>query len=193
MVQVRDGRARDDERGPPGRGRGDVAAAAFARSPATADYYSAASMRPLASFATADGQPLPDAPASPAPGRRAPTGPLPAPPVSFIRTREPVYDALAGGFVLDFGGRVAEGSVKNFALAAIEDDTHSLVQFGRAGVDRDRFILDWAAPLSAYQAFAIAMAALDPKVVDTRGYDQLRRLRRAGGAAGGESKAGDDD
>lgn len=141
--------------------------------------------RGLASFASADGVPL-KAAAAAAPASSAPS---PASHVAWLCNKRPVYDTLAGGYVLDFGGRVTEGSVKNFALAVDGDESRTVLQFGRAG--KDRFILDFAYPLSPFQAFAIVMASLDPKMVDTRGFEQLRRMRRGStdatsGAAHGE-------
>ena len=75
-----------------------------------------------------------------------------------FRNRWPRFDLVngQGAYRLDFNGRVAAASVKNFQV----EDAHGelICQFGRKGNDRDHFALDYRAPLNAAQAFCVALA-----------------------------------
>ncbi|KAG1662641.1 hypothetical protein FOA52_009626 [Chlamydomonas sp. UWO 241] len=87
--------------------------------------------------------------------------------VCLLASRRPEWDDSAGGFALDFQGRVKEFSVKNFQLVSWDHDTgergsETLLQFGKAG--EDLFILDFAYPLSIKTAFAVALANVDTKL-----------------------------
>ena len=60
----------------------------------------------------------------------------------------------------DFGGRVAVASTRNLQLLDSADAAQpTLLQFGRT-MSRDTFILDYRAPLSAVEAFALALTRL---------------------------------
>jgi hypothetical protein len=63
---------------------------------------------------------------------------------------------------MKFGGRVKVASVKNFKLK--NPDTGKLVlQFGKT--DERSFILDFAAPFSAFSAFATAITHFEMKAI----------------------------
>jgi hypothetical protein len=65
-------------------------------------------------------------------------------------------------FTMKFGGRVKVASVKNFKLK--NPDTGKLVlQFGKT--DERSFILDFAAPFSAFSAFATAITHFEMKAI----------------------------
>jgi len=81
----------------------------------------------------------------------------------LLANREPSWNEDVGAYVLNFGGRVTQPSVKNFQLVEVAGDAERVVLlFGR--VDRDRFTLDFQWPLSPLQAFAIALTSLDYKL-----------------------------
>ena len=78
-------------------------------------------------------------------------------------------------YVLNFYNRVSQASVKNFQLVAdfdcrspqgcaltIPPVDYIVMQFGRIGVDA--FTMDFQYPLSAMQAFGIALTSFDPKL-----------------------------
>ena len=67
-----------------------------------------------------------------------------------------------GAFVLNFGGRVTQASVKNFQLVSADDHDTILLQFGRCG--KDIFTMDFAWPLCPLQAFAITLSSFDFKL-----------------------------
>lgn len=71
---------------------------------------------------------------------------------------------ITGQPMLDFGGRVRKGSVKNTQLVDADTDSSKiLLQFGRTA-SRTEFILDFQYPLSPVQAFALALTRLTYKV-----------------------------
>jgi len=62
---------------------------------------------------------------------------------------------------LNFHGRVAQGSQKNFQFVDSYDDNKIYLQCGK--VDKDRFILDFSFPFSIVQAFGICLSAFEWK------------------------------
>ena len=81
---------------------------------------------------------------------------LPSPP-----TRPPLVPQV-GAYVLNFNGRVTMASVKNFQLVSPNDHETVVLQFGR--VAKDTFNMDYQAPLTPLQAFAICLSAFDYKL-----------------------------
>jgi hypothetical protein len=65
-------------------------------------------------------------------------------------------------FTMKFGGRVKVASVKNFKLKS-PDDGKLVFQFGKT--DDRSFILDFAAPFSAFSAFATAITHFEMKAI----------------------------
>ncbi|CAF3801671.1 unnamed protein product [Rotaria socialis] len=82
-----------------------------------------------------------------------------------LRNKSPKYNEETKAYVLQFiGNRVAKPSVKNFQMV-IENENHEeqvAMQFGR--VDKDIFSCDFRYPLSAIQAFAIALSSFDSRL-----------------------------
>lgn len=105
----------------------------------------------------------------------------------FLKNKTPKWDEAHGGHVLNFQGRVTESSVKNFQLCWPEGDDADdvIMQFGRVG--KHKFTLDLKFPLAPIQAFAIAVACLDGKIADRKGYELIKRIT---GSNGGEEKSG---
>jgi len=73
-------------------------------------------------------------------------------------TKLPMWNDDVESLVLDFKGRNVVASAKNFQLALEQKPHHTLCQFGKIG--NTTFGLDFKYPLSAAQAFAMAMSTL---------------------------------
>lgn len=78
--------------------------------------------------------------------------------------KPPVWIETLEAYCLDFGGRVAAASVKNFLLAHPDDMDKTLMLFGRTQ-DRQVYSMDYAHPFSPVQAFAIALSSMDSHLV----------------------------
>jgi len=78
--------------------------------------------------------------------------------------KPPVWIEPLEAYCLDFGGRVAAASVKNFLLSHPEDMDKTLMLFGRTQ-DRQVYSMDYAHPFSPVQAFAIALSSMDSHLV----------------------------
>jgi hypothetical protein len=92
---------------------------------------------------------------------------LPSVPEDFglmtLQNRPPWWNVELGSFVLNFGGRVSVASVKNFQLCERTDHDRIMLQFGRIQ-GRHSFTMDFQHPLSAVQAFSIAISSLQSKI-----------------------------
>jgi len=73
-------------------------------------------------------------------------------------TKLPTWNDDVESLVLDFKGRNVVASAKNFQLALEQKPHHTLCQFGKIG--NTTFGLDFKYPLSAAQAFGMAMSTL---------------------------------
>ena len=80
-----------------------------------------------------------------------------------LQNRPPWWNIELGSFVLNFGGRVSVASVKNFQLCDPNDQDYIMLQFGRIQ-GRHSFTMDFQYPLTAVQAFAIAISSLQSKI-----------------------------
>jgi hypothetical protein len=80
-----------------------------------------------------------------------------------LQNRPPWWNVELGSFVLNFGGRVSVASVKNFQLCEKNDQDYIMLQFGRIQ-GRHSFTMDFQYPLTAVQAFAIAISSLQSKI-----------------------------
>mmetsp|Transcript_1672 Transcript_1672/g.2367 ORF Transcript_1672/g.2367 Transcript_1672/m.2367 type:complete len:270 (+) Transcript_1672:1-810(+) len=80
-----------------------------------------------------------------------------------LQNRPPWWNIELGSFVLNFGGRVSVASVKNFQLCDRTDQDYIMLQFGRIQ-GRHSFTMDFQHPLTAVQAFAIAISSLQSKI-----------------------------
>ena len=85
--------------------------------------------------------------------------------VEVFENLRPVWHDGMNAYVLHFDNhRVREKSVKNFKLVRVNDgEKKTVLQFGRV-MDRNVFVMDFAWPLSAFQAFAICLSSIDPKI-----------------------------
>lgn len=79
-----------------------------------------------------------------------------------LHNKQPVWNAETQSHVLNFGGRVTQASVKNFQIVHESDPNYIIMQFGR--IDDDEFTMDFRYPMSAVQAFAIALSSFDGKL-----------------------------
>lgn len=70
-----------------------------------------------------------------------------------LQTKDPVFEN--GNYRLNFHGRVSLPSVKNFQIVSHDDINDVKCQFGK--VDKDVFHLDFKAPFTAFEAFAVAL------------------------------------
>eukprot|EP00038_Savillea_parva_P001232 m.102480 g.102480 ORF g.102480 m.102480 type:complete len:571 (+) comp10438_c1_seq1:250-1962(+) len=66
-----------------------------------------------------------------------------------------------GSYVLDFGGRVTEPSIKNFQIIFGNELDYIVCQFGRTG--KDTFSMDVNYPMSIVQAFGLCLTSFDWK------------------------------
>lgn len=73
-------------------------------------------------------------------------------------TALPTWNREVGSLVMDFKGREILSSAKNFQLALRQKPEHVILQFGKLGPSA--FALDFKFPLSAVQAFALAMTTI---------------------------------
>ncbi|CAF3828960.1 unnamed protein product, partial [Adineta steineri] len=82
-----------------------------------------------------------------------------------LRNKVPTYNEETKSYVIQFEGkRVVQASIKNFQII-MENDKHEeevVMQFGR--VDEDLFTCDYRYPLSAIQAFGIALSSFDSRI-----------------------------
>jgi len=83
--------------------------------------------------------------------------------LSFVN-KPPVWIESLEAYCLDFGGRVAAASVKNFLLSSPDDMDKTLMLFGRTA-DRHVYSMDYSHPFSPLQAFAIALSSMDSHLV----------------------------
>jgi hypothetical protein len=74
----------------------------------------------------------------------------------------PIWDEATRSHILDFHGRARLASVKNFQLIRDGQFDNIILQFGKE--TRDSFTLDFKYPMTALQAFAIALSSFDPKL-----------------------------
>lgn len=77
--------------------------------------------------------------------------------------KKPQWNDDLRAFVLNFKGRVTKASVKNFQLINHFDPDNILLQFGKIG--KNDFSLDFQYPMSALQAFSIALSSFDNKLM----------------------------
>jgi len=82
-----------------------------------------------------------------------------------LQNRPPWWNVELGSFVLNFGGRVSVASVKNFQLCERTDHDTIMLQFGRID-GRHSFTMDFQHPLTAVQAFSIAISSLQSKIIN---------------------------
>jgi hypothetical protein len=80
-----------------------------------------------------------------------------------LQNRPPWWNVELGSFVLNFRGRVSVASVKNFQLCDRNDHDSIMLQFGRIQ-GRHSFTMDYQYPLTAVQAFSIAISSLQSKI-----------------------------
>jgi tubby-related protein 1 len=83
--------------------------------------------------------------------------------MTVLKNKEPVWNDRLGAYALNFNGRARIPSVKNFQLIHPEQPDYIMMQYGK--MDKDIFTLDIQFPLSPLQAFGMALAGVDNKLV----------------------------
>ncbi|CAD5205607.1 unnamed protein product [Bursaphelenchus okinawaensis] len=76
-----------------------------------------------------------------------------------VANKTPFWNEESQVYQLDFGGRVTQESAKNFQ---IEHENEQVMQFGR--IENGAYTLDFCTPLSAVQAFGIALASITQRL-----------------------------
>jgi tubby-related protein 1 len=82
--------------------------------------------------------------------------------ITVHHNRQPNWNEKTQSYVLNFNGRVTQASVKNFQITESDNPQSTIMQFGR--IRNDNFTMDYRYPLSAVQAFGIALSSFDPKL-----------------------------
>jgi len=80
----------------------------------------------------------------------------------LLNSKEASWDRKLNSYVLNFRGRANQASVKNFQLCHSHNPDIVIMQLGK--VEQDVFIMDFRYPLSALQAFGIALSSFDCKL-----------------------------
>lgn len=80
----------------------------------------------------------------------------------ILTSKEAHWDKLLHSYVLNYHGRAKQASVRNFQLCHHSDPELVIMQLGR--VDTNIFHMDFRSPLSALQAFGIALSSFDRKL-----------------------------
>jgi tubby and related proteins len=85
----------------------------------------------------------------------------------FLANKEATPNPLTGRHSLNFNGRVAKASVKNFQIESPAAPGAVVLQFGKAA--KEDYILDYGYPFSPLQALALALSALAYKLANEGG------------------------
>ena len=96
-----------------------------------------------------------------------------------LASKAPEWSEELKTYTLEYNNRATLASVKNIQLVPEEHEDELLFQMGK--VSDDRFNLDWRAPLSAVQAFGIALSVFDSKIACSPAPPSLRAVMRVGG------------
>uniref|UniRef100_A0A1I7UR49 Tubby-like protein n=1 Tax=Caenorhabditis tropicalis TaxID=1561998 RepID=A0A1I7UR49_9PELO len=82
--------------------------------------------------------------------------------LKVLSNKSPQWNDDTQSYVLNFHGRVTQASVKNFQIIHQSSPEYIVMQFGR--ISDDEFTMDFRYPLSAVQAFGIAMTSFHGKL-----------------------------
>jgi len=82
-------------------------------------------------------------------------------------------------YTLEYNNRATLASVKNIQLVPEAHEEELLFQMGK--VSDERFNIDWRAPLSAVQAFGVALSVFDSKMACSPAPPSLRAVMRVSG------------
>jgi len=80
----------------------------------------------------------------------------------LLHSKDAAWDRKLNSYVLNYKGRANQASVKNFQLCHSHNPDLVIMQLGK--VEQDVFIMDFRYPLSALQAFGIALSSFDCKI-----------------------------
>jgi len=79
-----------------------------------------------------------------------------------LESKDAEWDKSLNSYVLNYHGRASQASVKNFQLCHHSSPEYIIMQLGR--IETNVFNMDFRSPLSALQAFAIALSSFDCKL-----------------------------
>ena len=96
-----------------------------------------------------------------------------------LASKAPEWNEELKTYTLEYNNRATLASVKNIQLVPEEHEEELLFQMGK--VSDERFNLDWRAPLSAVQAFGIALSVFDSKMACSPAPPSLRAVMRVSG------------
>ncbi|KAI9352209.1 king tubby 1-like protein [Obelidium mucronatum] len=82
--------------------------------------------------------------------------------IHVMHNKTPQWNPETESFVLNFSNRVTMASVKNFQIVHDHDLDYIIMQFGR--IASDKFTMDYRYPMTAVQAFGIALTSFDAKL-----------------------------
>jgi len=80
----------------------------------------------------------------------------------LLTSKDAEWDKELKSYVLNYHGRASQASVKNFQICHSSKPDFIIMQLGK--IDQDVFNMDFRYPLSALQAFGIALSSFDCKI-----------------------------
>eukprot|EP00962_Isochrysis_galbana_P024071 scaffold7356_cov88-Isochrysis_galbana.AAC.3 len=96
--------------------------------------------------------------------------------LALLVNKPPIWSDELGTYTLEYNGRATLASVKNVQLVPHDDPANLIFQMGK--VSDTRFNLDFKAPLSPIQAFAIALTVFDTKLAASAAPSTMRAAQR---------------
>jgi tubby-related protein 1 len=96
--------------------------------------------------------------------------------LTLLVNKPPIWSDELGTYTLEYNGRATLASVKNMQLVPHDDPNNLVFQMGK--VSDTRFNLDFKAPLSPVQAFAIALTVFDTKLAASAAPSTMRAAQR---------------
>nr|pir hypothetical protein F10B5.4 - Caenorhabditis elegans [Caenorhabditis elegans] len=99
--------------------------------------------------------------------------------LKILSNKSPQWNDETQSYVLNFHGRVTQASVKNFQIIHQSSPEYIVMQFGR--ISDDEFTMDFRYPLSAVQAFGIAMTSFHGKLAYNPGKSWVQERQKCPG------------
>jgi len=96
--------------------------------------------------------------------------------LTLLVNKPPIWSEELGTYTLEYNGRATLASVKNIQLIHEGNEENLIFQMGK--VSDTRFNIDFKAPFSPVQAFALALTVFDSKLAASAAPSTLRAARR---------------